>query len=84
MQLTLTVTRTITIGNLRQIQATGIEEAGSMETTVTRPTEVLTITLPPVMHKGITRLSLRKPYLCMMTMNIMILEKSIIPDIIEL
>ena len=54
MQLTLTVIRTITIGNLCQIQATVIEEAGSMKTTLTRPTEVLTITLPPVMHKGMT------------------------------
>ena len=57
MQLTIPVITTITRGHLSKIQAIGIAEAGSMETTLTRPTEVLTSTLPPVMHKGITRIT---------------------------
>ena len=47
-----------------------------METTLTCPTEVLIITVPPVMHKGITGLNhCASPYYAfIITMNIVILE----------
>ena len=51
MQQTITVITTITRGHLGQIQATGIEEVGLMETTLTHPTEVLTTTLPSILPR---------------------------------